>query len=68
MTNYNNTSYIHISSIASTRNIVYPFIDILVVKDVSDLTASIWNKKQSHQDLQEHPIFIIDADHDYTLE
>ena len=43
------------------------FIDISVVKYVAGVPRSICNNKQTQKDLQKRPIFITNADHDYTL-
>ena len=53
--------------IVPTQNIVHPCLDVVAVKYVHDIPRSIFNRNQAKQDLQRHPIFITDSDHNDIL-
>ena len=54
--------------IISTRAIFHSCIDVLVIKYVADIRRIICNKKQAEKNLQQQPICIYDAYHDYILD
>ena len=51
--------------IIPTRTIVHPCLDVLEVKYVHDIAISVNNRNQAKQDLQRHPIFWTEDDHNY---
>ena len=55
------------SVIISTRTIVHQYLEVSVIKNVTDIPRGIFNKKQPHQAVQRQPIFIDDEYHDYIL-
>ena len=40
----------------------------MLVKDVHDITISVFNRNQAKQDLQRHAIYLNDSDHNYNIE
>ena len=51
-----------------TQTIVHPYIDVVVVKYVHDISKEIFNRNHAKQDLQKHPICLTDSDHYFILE
>ena len=54
--------------IVPTQTIVHSCLDVVVVKDVHDISKIICNRNNSKQDLRKHPICLTDCDHDYIPE
>ena len=56
------------SVIISNRTIFHPCLEVSAIKYVAEVTRSVCNKKQSHQDFQRQPICISDAYHDCIID
>ena len=54
--------------IVTTRTIVIPCIDFVVVKYVHNITKNIYNINNKGEALLKHPLCMTDSDHDYILE
>ena len=53
--------------ILSTRAIVHPCLDVIVIKDVESVSRGICNNKQALHTLQIQPIFITSLYNSYIL-
>ena len=49
----------------ATRTIVHPYLNVLNVQDVVDITRSLCNTTRVRKAVKIHPILIADADHNY---
>ena len=56
------------SVIIATCTIFHTCLYVPTIKYVSDISRSLYNKKQARKDVQGYPIFISDADHDYNCD
>ena len=54
--------------ILSTRNILHPCIDVMVVKDVHNNPRSVCNRNQAKKYLQRHHICLTYSDRDYIID
>ena len=49
------------------HTLVYPRLDVMVVKYVHDIPKNVCNRIQTKKSLQIHPICFNDSDHNYIL-
>ena len=54
--------------IVSTRTILHPCLDVVIITDFQDIHKTFCNRIQAKKFRQRHPICIIDADYDYILD
>ena len=43
-------------------------IDVKIISDMKDIPKIIFTRTQAHKDIQKHPIYITDTDHDYIID
>ena len=51
-----------------THTILHPCIDVVTVKEVHGMLISVFNRNQTKQALQRHPICLTNYDNNYILE
>ena len=54
--------------IVPTQNFVHPCLDVVAVKYDHDIPKGVFNRNNSKQALQKHPIYLTEYDHDYIFE
>ena len=54
--------------VVTTHIIVHTCLYVFVVKDVLDITISVFNINQTRKYLQRHLIFLTDYDNDYIID
>ena len=52
----------------STRIIIHPCLDVVIITDVQEILKTVCNRIQSKQAIQRHPIFMTDDDYGYILD
>ena len=54
--------------IVPTRKIIHPRLDVVIIRDVQDISKNVYNRIQAKKAIQRYPIFMTDDDYDYILD